>query len=112
MRRILYILILILGIGFQAAAQRQPLALNSQVKMLKFFPNPATTAITFDFQRDYNDTYTLQIYNFMGKKVYDLKKPASYVRVGLENFYRGIYIYQLRDRNGKIVDSGKFQVIN
>ena len=109
--RILYILILILGLGFQSAAQKQPAGTNNQVKVLKFFPNPATSAINFDFQRDYNNTYTLQIYNFMGKKVFDLKKPDSYVRVDLENFYRGMYIYQLRDKNGFIVDSGKFQVI-
>lgn len=107
----LYILILTLGIGFNAAAQKQPVAVTSQVKMLKFFPNPATSAINFDFQRDYNNSYTLQIYNFMGKKVYDLKKPSTYTRVSLENFYRGMYVYQLRDRNGFIVDSGKFQVI-
>ena len=26
------------------------------------------------------------------------------------DFYRGIYIFQLKDKNGKVVDSGKFQV--
>ncbi|MGZ5221679.1 MAG: T9SS type A sorting domain-containing protein [Chitinophagaceae bacterium] len=109
--RILYIFILILGFGFHTVAQKQPVGTTNQVKMLKFFPNPATTAINFDFQRDYNNTYTLQIYNFMGKKVFDLKKPSNNVRVDLENFYRGMYIYQLRDKNGFIVDSGKFQVI-
>lgn len=107
----LYILILILGIGLNVSAQRQPAAGTSQVKMLKFFPNPATSVINFDFQRDYNNTYTLQIYNFMGKKVFDLKKPSAYTRVSLDNFYRGMYVYQLRDKNGFIVDSGKFQVI-
>lgn len=28
-----------------------------------------------------------------------------------ENYYRGIYIYQLRDLNGRMIESGKFQVI-
>ena len=28
-----------------------------------------------------------------------------------ENYYRGIYIYQLRDLAGRLIDSGKFQVI-
>ncbi len=107
----LYILILTLGIGFSSSAQKQSLNAPAPVKMLKFFPNPATSAINFDFQRDYNNNYTLQIYNFMGKKVFDLKKPSSYTRVSLENFYRGMYVYQLRDKNGFIVDSGKFQVI-
>jgi hypothetical protein len=27
-----------------------------------------------------------------------------------DSYLRGLYIYQLRDQNGRIVDSGKFQV--
>ncbi len=26
-------------------------------------------------------------------------------------FYRGIYVYQLRDNTGKILETGKFQVV-
>jgi hypothetical protein len=26
-------------------------------------------------------------------------------------YYRGLYIFQLRDRSGRIIESGKFQVI-
>jgi len=98
-------------LGSGAFAQRNLNVGMNPVKMLRFYPNPATTTISFNFQRDYENTYTLQIYNFMGKKVYDLKNTPPNVRVGLEDFYRGIYIYQLRNKNGIIVDSGKFQVI-
>ena len=28
----------------------------------------------------------------------------------LDEFNRGVYIYHLRDQNGKIIESGKFQV--
>ena len=27
-----------------------------------------------------------------------------------DNYYRGIYVYQLHDQTGKIIESGKFQV--
>ena len=27
-----------------------------------------------------------------------------------DNYFRGLYIYQLKDRSGRIVESGKFQV--
>ena len=30
--------------------------------------------------------------------------------VNLSDFSRGIYIYQLRDKSGRMVESGKFQV--
>lgn len=29
----------------------------------------------------------------------------------LDGLYRGIYIFQLRDKYGKVIDSGKFQVV-
>jgi len=30
--------------------------------------------------------------------------------VNVSDFYRGVYIFQLRDKNGRMIDSGKFQV--
>lgn len=107
--RKLYILLLFIGFGFGAAAQKS--TATTQSKILRFYPNPASVAISFDFQRNYNNTYSLQIYNFMGKKVYDLKNTPSLIRIGLDDFYRGIYIFQLRDKNGQIIESGKFQVV-
>lgn len=47
----------------------------------------------------------------MGKKVYELQNVNNKNTVDLSNFYRGVYIFQLRDKNGKIVESGKFQVV-
>ncbi|MEO5990820.1 MAG: T9SS type A sorting domain-containing protein [Ferruginibacter sp.] len=80
-------------------------------KILKFFPNPAISYINFDFNRSYDKGYNLQIFNFMGKKVYDINNAPTQIRVSLQEFYRGIYIYQLRNKNGQIIDSGKFQVL-
>lgn len=28
-----------------------------------------------------------------------------------DNYYRGLYIFQLRDKDGRIIESGKFQVV-
>ena len=67
--------------------------------------------INFDFQRGYDASYSLLIFNFMGKKIYELKNTPSRININLEDFYRGIYIYQLRDKSGIILESGKFQVI-
>lgn len=81
---------------------------ETPVKIVKFYPNPATTNITFELPK--GSSYTLQIYNFMGKKVYEIKSTAATNLVNLNDFNRGVYIFQLRDTNGKIVESGKFQV--
>ena len=79
--------------------------------MLKPYPIPPRSVINFDFQYGYDRSYSLQIYNFMGKKVSEIGKVLPKITVPLDEFYRGIYIYQLRDKNGKIIDSGKFQVV-
>jgi hypothetical protein len=50
------------------------------------------------------------VYNFLGKKVIELQDVATKTRIDLSNYSRGIYIYQLKDKSGKIIESGKFQV--
>jgi hypothetical protein len=50
------------------------------------------------------------VYNFLGKKVIEMPDIANRTRIDLTGYSRGIYIYQLRDKNGKIIESGKFQV--
>ncbi len=47
----------------------------------------------------------------MGKKVYDIKKMPSRITINLDDFYRGIYVFQVRDKNGTITQSEKFQVV-
>ena len=47
----------------------------------------------------------------MGKLVYDVKNMSTKVTIPLTEFYRGIYIFQLRDKNSAIIETGKFQVI-
>ncbi|MFT3948247.1 MAG: T9SS type A sorting domain-containing protein [Agriterribacter sp.] len=81
---------------------------ESSVKLVKFYPNPATTNITFELPK--GSSYTLHIYNFMGKKVLEIKSSTTTNLINLNDFNRGVYIFQLRDAGGKIVESGKFQV--
>ena len=61
--------------------------------------------------KGYDNSYTLEVYNFMGKKVYEVKKTPQRLSILLDEFYRGIYIFQLRNKNGVILQSGKFQVV-
>ena len=112
MKKIVYILILLIGINFTSFAQTKSPAQGEPIaKLIKPYPIPATTAINFEFQYGYDKTFSLQIYNFMGKKVNEFSKIPPMITVPLDDFYRGIYVYQLRDKDGKIIDSGKFQVV-
>ena len=84
--------------------------MNDAVKTVKFYPNPAISFINFEFERTYDKSYSLLIYNFIGKKVVEMKISEQKINISLTDFYRGVYIFQLRDKLGNIVESGKFQV--
>ena len=80
-------------------------------KITHFYPNPATSYINFTFDNTVNKTYTLQVYNFMGRKMKEARITESRLTINLDdNYLRGLYIYQLRDQSGRIIESGKFQV--
>ena len=112
LKTILAILILLFGLTFTSFAQIKPgITRDATTKVVKFFPNPATTNINFELQGRYDKAFTLQVFNFMGKKVYELVPSNQRINVSLDGFYRGVYIYQLRDKAGRIVESGRFQVI-
>lgn len=112
MKKIVYILILLIGINFTSFAQTKSPAQGEPIaKLIKPYPIPATTAINFEFLYGYDKSFSLQIYNFMGKKVNEFNKLLPRMTLPLDDFYRGIYVYQLRDKDGKIIDSGKFQVV-
>lgn len=112
MKRIFYILILIAGFQFNGNAQEKPgRLLNDAVKTVKFYPNPATSFINFEFAKYYNNSSSLFIFNFLGKKLEELKISDKKLTVSVTDFYRGMYIFQVRDNAGNIVESGKFQVV-
>lgn len=78
----------------------------------KFYPNPATQFIRFDCAPGLDRSHVLEIYNFMGRKMSATRIETNLVTVYFDDSYtRGLYIFQLKDRNGQILESGKFQVI-
>jgi hypothetical protein len=84
---------------------------GTQPGILRFYPNPATTNITFDFQRSYDKGYSILIYNaVLGRKMLEQTNIPEKISVDLGNFTRGVYVYQLIDKTGKLVETGKFQV--
>ncbi len=109
MRKV-YFIIILLSFCFGAnAAVVEPFG-DGIVKVSRLYPNPATTVIFFEF-KNADASYTLQIYNFLGKKLISQQINSSKISISLDNFYRGLYVYQLRDASGNIEESGKFQIL-
>lgn len=88
-----------------------PEGTESVSKVVKAYPNPASTKIFFEIQRNNDKVYEIIVYNFLGKKVDHIKNLGFRTQVNLDNYYSGLYIFQLREKDGTVVESGKFNVV-
>ena len=95
---------------FAQSQSRTNPVLNVPGPIIRFYPNPSTSIVNFDFQKAYEKGYTIQVYSFLGKKMYEKINADQRTSINLSDFNRGVYIYQLRNKAGKMVESGKFQV--
>jgi len=93
------------------AQSQEPLAKTtaSTVRFIKLYPNPATTFVIIELQKSLDKNCSFQIFNFAGKKILDIQ-VTNRTRIDLSAYSRGIYIIQLKDRNGKTIEAGKFQI--
>jgi len=110
--RILYIalsFILLSTLRLEAQSHLSPLP-EAENHIVKFYPNPAISQITFDIQKPAEKLYTIQIFSFLGRKVLQVQSIEQKTTINLSDFYRGIYIFELKDPTGKVLESGKFQV--
>jgi hypothetical protein len=109
--RIFYIILsIILLTTTQARSQARGPMPDPEPKVVKFYPNPAISQITFEIKKETDKNSTLVIYNFLGKKVKDVSEITSKTIVNLSDLPRGIYIFQLKDANGRVTDSSTFQI--
>ena len=111
MKRFFYILLFLSGLKLNAQAQvKSDFLAVGVIKTVRCYPNPAVSSINFEF-KDADIAYSsLLIFNFIGKKVLEIKVLEQKIVVPLTDFYRGVYIFQVRDKQGNVLASGKFQV--
>lgn len=110
-KRILPIIsfILLTAITSKGQTGREP-SPEAMQRIVKFYPNPAVTFIKFEVQKNVDKGLTLQVINFIGRQVYEAKNINTTTTLDLSTYSRGVYIYQLKDQSGKVLESGKFQV--
>jgi hypothetical protein len=103
--------IVVFTVHAEAQTKISPVSsVSTQTTIMRSYPNPASSVITFDFQKGYDKVFSIQIYNFLGRKMLEQTNLADRTTINLTDFTRGVYVYQLRDKTGKLVESGKFQV--
>ena len=111
--RIIYVLSIILLTAVHAKSQDRTVvsqALKDESRIIRFYPNPATSIINFDFQKGYDKSLNFQIYSLLGKKVFEVNNVTPKTTVNLSQFSAGVYMFQIRDNKGRVGELGKFQV--
>ena len=83
----------------------------AKAEVIKCYPNPATSFVNFEFEKNIDKSYVLQVYSFVGKKMVETPVTNNKITVTLTDFNRGIYVFQLRDKSGETIVAGKFQVV-
>ena len=98
------------GAGASAQSRVPGFPDNGSLATVRFYPNPATSFITFeDFSKKYDKNYTIQLFNFLGKKVYEFNLGDQKNIVNLSDFFRGIYIFQLETQRAKLLKAESFR---
>ncbi|MBA4197286.1 MAG: hypothetical protein C0459_06990 [Chitinophaga sp.] len=83
-----------------------------QLRTVQCYPNPATSFVNFEFAANTEkQNYTLAIYSFIGNKISESAVTTSKIIITLENYQRGLYVFQLKNKANQIIESGKFQVV-
>ena len=78
------------------------------------FPNPAVDWVRFDCTNLPADEYTLKIFNIIGKVVWKETHQLSgnrSIRIELDNFKKGTYLYSLTDKKGNIIGTKRLVVL-
>ena len=114
----LFVLFLSVSEGINKAMAAAPTFTKSvfeyapNTNIVKCYPNPAVSYINFNFDNSIvNSKNRLVIYSFTGKKMTEVRVSSSLLRVDLASYFRGVYMYQVLDTNGKSLDNGKFQIV-
>ena len=96
----------LLFVSFNATDQTLPTA-----QVVKCYPNPASSFVNFEFSKNTDKTNTLFVFSFVGKKMTEIPVDNNKITITLTDYYRGVYVFQLRDKGGNILESGKFSVV-
>lgn len=78
--------------------------------IVRLYPNPATSFINLDLGKFSNKGFSIRVFSFLGRKMHETINVSQLIKLSVSDYNRGVYVYQVRDRTGRLVESGKFQV--
>jgi Secretion system C-terminal sorting domain len=81
---------------------------------IRAFPNPAVESVRFDCANLPQGEYTVKIFNIVGKVIWRENHQINgnkSIRVDLENFKKGAYLYSLSDKKGNIISTKRLVIL-
>jgi hypothetical protein len=84
---------------------KETIKLGTQAKV---YPNPSTNYFNISVANE--DAVIAEIFDVTGKKITSATMNDSKVRINTENLNEGLYIYSVKDKNNKVIATGKINV--
>ncbi len=84
---------------------KETIKLGTQAKI---YPNPSTNYFNISVANE--DAVIAEIFDVTGKKITSATMYDSKVRINTENLNEGLYIYSVKDKNNKVIATGKINV--
>jgi hypothetical protein len=80
---------------------------SNQKEKFKVYPNPASDKLNFISPQN-NEATQLKIYNSIGKLIREISVSGELTTLSLSDLSAGLYFYQISERNGGLIETGKF----
>ena len=82
---------------------------NKEPTNIKIYPNPANDFMMIE--TDVNSIGSIQIYNAIGKLMETITISSKQEKISLDKFSNGLYLLNIIDMSGKIIDTKKLNII-
>lgn len=97
---ILYILFsFFISISGIAQEKKNNTTKNDGIEGLQIFPNPVTTGRIYISTDQNSNSREIEIYDMLGKKVYEITLYGNNKEVNISNLNSGIYLIKVKENN-------------
>ncbi|HTB05484.1 MAG TPA: T9SS type A sorting domain-containing protein [Bacteroidia bacterium] len=84
--------------------------INAPTVNVNVYPNPASTEVNFQVTSPATQVTRADIYDITGQKVNSYDVRNNFLTMSTQGYASGLYFYQLYDKDGVMVKSGKFSI--
>jgi len=90
------------------------MGINDNINAVKanvdVYPNPASTQVNFKVSGSGINAYGIEVYDITGKKISTNAVKDNMASINTSTYASGLYIYQVYDKSGALMNVGKFSI--